>query len=54
MLRWLGALMVLSVLAGLLTFGVIPSEAVGMSRILFGCYTGLLFLGLVVGLVRGA
>ena len=52
MLRWLGVLAVLSLLTGLLTFGVIPTEVIGLTRILFGVFTGLLACSLVAALLQ--
>jgi uncharacterized membrane protein YtjA (UPF0391 family) len=53
MLRWLIVLATLSVITGLLTFGVIPTNSVGMTRILFGVFTTMLAGSLVVGIIRG-
>ena len=52
MLRWFGVLAVLSLLTGLLTFDVIPNQAIGLTRILFGIFTGLLACSLVIGIFR--
>ena len=52
MQRWLIVLAVLSGLTGLLTFGVIPTEAIGLTRILFGVFTTLLAGSLVLALFR--
>ncbi len=52
MLRWLGVLSVLSLLTGLLTFGVISTEAVGLTRILFAIFAGALACSLVLALFR--
>jgi len=52
-LRWLIVLGVLSLLTGLLSFGIIPTNSVGMTRILFGVFTAMLAGSLVVGIIRG-
>ena len=52
MLRWLAVLGLLSLLTGLLTFGVIPTAAVGLTRILFGVFTGLFAASLVLALFQ--
>ena len=52
MLRWLGALLVLSLITGLLASGVIGFKAVGVARTLFAVFTGLLACSLVVGILR--
>jgi uncharacterized membrane protein YtjA (UPF0391 family) len=48
--RWLGVLIFLSVLTGLLAFGVIPSGAAGMAHMLFDAYVVLLAISLVIGI----
>ncbi len=52
MLRWIVVLAVLSLLTGLLTSGVIPNQAIGLTRILFGVFTGLLAASLIVAIFR--
>ncbi len=51
--RWLTVLCVLTAVSALLTFGVVPTEAVGLARILLGAYATLLIATVVVALVRG-
>jgi uncharacterized membrane protein YtjA (UPF0391 family) len=53
MLRWLTVLAVLSLLTGLLAFGIIPTSATGLAWLLFLAFSGLLALSLVVGIIRG-
>ena len=52
MLRWLVVLGLLSLLTGLLTFGIIPTEAVGLTRILFSVFIGLFTASLVLALFQ--
>ena len=52
MLRWLAVLAFLSSVTGLLTFGVIPTDVIGLTRILFGVFTGLLACSLLVAILR--
>ena len=52
MLRWLGILAFLAVVTGLITIGVIPTEAVGLGRMLFQVYIGLLAVSLCIGIIR--
>jgi uncharacterized membrane protein YtjA (UPF0391 family) len=52
MLRWLAVLLVLSLLSGLVALGVLPSLAVGLSRILFSVYVTLFAASLVVAVLR--
>ena len=52
MLRWIGALAVLSLITGLLTSGVLPNQAIGLTRTLFFVFTGLLAASLVIGIAR--
>jgi uncharacterized membrane protein YtjA (UPF0391 family) len=47
----MGALTFLSVVAGLLAFGVIPTEAVGLARSLLGVYLTLLAVSLGVAII---
>ena len=53
MLRWLAVLTLLSLVTGLLTFGVIPTEAIGLTRILFAVFATALACSLVLALARG-
>jgi uncharacterized membrane protein YtjA (UPF0391 family) len=50
--RWLGVLAFLSLVTGLITIGVIPTEAVGLARILFEVYIGLFAVSLCIAIVR--
>jgi len=50
--RWLGVLCFLSLLTGLMAFGVIPNLALGLTRLLFCVYAALLAVTLVVAIVR--
>jgi len=52
-LRWLAVLSILSLLSGLIALGLVPSLAVGLSRILFSVYISLLAGTLVVAVLRG-
>jgi uncharacterized membrane protein YtjA (UPF0391 family) len=52
MLRWITVLCVLTGLAGLVSFGVIPFGPTGTAGILLGVYAALLTVSLVVGLFR--
>lgn len=52
MARWLGVLCFLSLLTGLMAFGVIPNLALGLTRLLFCVYAALLAVTLVVAIVR--
>ncbi len=51
MFRWLGALSFLAIVAALLTFGVVPTESVGLARTLLGVYLGLLAVSLGIAIV---
>ncbi len=53
MLRWLGALIFLSVATGLLASGLIHTHSIGVARTLFGIFSAMLAASLVVGIVRG-
>jgi hypothetical protein len=46
-------LCILTLLTGLVVLGVIPFEAEGLARILFGAYAGLLAVTACIGLLRG-
>jgi uncharacterized membrane protein YtjA (UPF0391 family) len=52
MLRWLGILAFLATVTGLITIGVIPTEAVGLGRTLFEVYIGLLAVSLCIGIIK--
>ncbi len=52
MFRWLGVLAFLAVITGLITIGIIPTEAMGLGRILFEVYLGLLVVSLCIAIVR--
>jgi uncharacterized membrane protein YtjA (UPF0391 family) len=52
MLRWYGVLLFLVVLTGLLNFGVIPTHATGLARLLMFSFAGLLAFSLIIGLLR--
>ena len=52
MLRWLGALLFLSTLTGLLASGIIPVREAGLAKILFVVFTPLLAVSLVIALFR--
>ena len=52
MLRWLAALMVLSVITGLLAAGIVPFKAIGIARTLFAVFSVALACSLVVGILR--
>jgi uncharacterized membrane protein YtjA (UPF0391 family) len=52
MMRWLSVLAVLSLVTGLMTFGVIPTTAIGISRILFFCFAAGLTGSLALALLR--
>jgi hypothetical protein len=47
----MGALAFLAVVTGLLTLGVIPTEAVGLAHILMGVYVGLLGISLCIAII---
>jgi uncharacterized membrane protein YtjA (UPF0391 family) len=51
-LRWITVLTVLAALTGLMTFGVIPTNAIGLTRILLGGYCILLLLTIPFALLR--
>ncbi len=51
MFRWLGALSFAAVIAGLVSTGIIPTEAMGLGRILFEVYIGLLAVSLCIGII---
>ena len=52
MLRWLGVLIFLAALTGLLAFGIIPTRAVGLARTLFSIFSVMLAASLVLGILR--
>ncbi len=52
MLRWLSVLLVLTLLSGLLGFGLIPIGATGLARSLFEIYAGILLVTLIFGIIR--
>jgi len=52
MFRWLGVLAFLSVISGLITLGIIPTEAVGLARMLFEVYVSLLAISLCIAIIR--
>ncbi len=52
MLRWLGILAFLATITGLITIGVIPTEAVGLGRTLFEVYIGLLAVSLCIAIIK--
>ena len=49
--RWLGVLIVLTVVTALLSLGVIPSGAAGMAHMLLGAYATLLAISLIIGII---
>jgi len=51
-LRWLAVLCFLTLLTGLMTFGILPDPAAGLTRILFGAYAALLTATLAIGALR--
>ncbi len=53
MIRWLSVLCILTLVTGLMVMGVIPSEALGLARVLFGAYAALLAITAVIGVLRG-
>ncbi len=52
MLRWLGALLVLTVITGLLASGVVAIKPIGIARTLFTVFSIALACSLVVGILR--
>ena len=52
MLRWLGVLIFLSALTGLLAFGGIPTRSAGLARTLFSIFSVMLAASLVLGILR--
>ena len=52
MFRWLGVLAFLAAISGLITIGVIPTEAVGIARTLFEVYVGLLAISLCIAIIK--
>ena len=52
-MRWTGALIALVIITGLLTWGVIPNQAVGLTRILFCIFSLLLTTTLALRLITG-
>jgi uncharacterized membrane protein YtjA (UPF0391 family) len=51
-LRWLAVLLGLSTVTGLLAFGIVPTQAVGLAHLLFLIFTALLAASLVAALLR--
>ncbi len=52
MARWILVLMVLTLLTGGMTFGLIPTLAIGLTRILFGAYAAALAGSLLIAIFR--
>lgn len=52
MMSWIGALVFLTVVTLCLAAGIIPTEAMGLARVLFVIYASLLAFTLVLGLFR--
>jgi uncharacterized membrane protein YtjA (UPF0391 family) len=50
--RWIIVLMALTLLTGALTFGLIPTLAIGLTRILFCVYASLLAGSLLIAIIR--
>ncbi len=52
MLRWLGALLVLCAITGVLACGLVPFYSIGLARTLFSIFSIALACSLAVGIVR--
>jgi uncharacterized membrane protein YtjA (UPF0391 family) len=52
MARWLLILVALTLLTGAMTFGVIPTLAIGLTRILFSVYVVALAGSLLIAIVK--
>ena len=53
MLRWVTALLAFGTIGFVLGFTSLLGQPIGLARILFGIYAGLLTLSLIVALVSG-
>ncbi len=52
MARWIVVLSVLTLLTGAMSFGLIPTYAIGLARILFYAYGAVLAASLLIAIIR--
>jgi uncharacterized membrane protein YtjA (UPF0391 family) len=52
MIRWLAVLLILATFTGLMTLGIIPTQAAGLAHVLLQGYLILLTITLVIGIFR--
>jgi len=52
MIRWLVVLLILATVTGMMSFGIIPTQAAGLAHVLLQGYLILLTITLLIGIFR--